>query len=50
MADDKRKDQEQGGNQGGQDKRRDRKPGSGGTMEPPDSGRTRRPDEQEQPE
>ena len=48
MAEDKRnRDQEQGGNQSSQDrKRRDRKP-SGGSMESPDSSRTRREDEEE---
>jgi hypothetical protein len=51
MADDKRKDQQQGGNQGGQDRQRpERKPGGGGSMDSPDSGRTRRQDEPEQQE
>lgn len=52
MADDKRNrpDQQQGGNQGPDRQRggtKDRKPGSGGGMEAPGSGRARRDDEEE---
>jgi hypothetical protein len=50
MPDDKRNrpDEQQGGNQGPDRQRRDRKPGSG-TMEPPEQpGRSRREEEEQQ--
>ena len=52
MADEKRTpgDQQQGGNQDRdrQRQQRDRKPGSGGSMENPDSGGTRKEEDPEQ--